>query len=574
LAPVVTLKKGTDGVGDETSRNPGESAMDSPPERRPSDSHPVTRHSRLAIPGLALLALLGLGVWWLRPDSRGQSPDADRNSVAVLPFVNMTGDSSKEYLADGVAEELINALARIPGLKVPARSSSFAYKGRNIDVRNIARDLKVGTLLEGSVRTAGQRIRITVQLVDARDGLHLWSETYDEESGDLFKLQDSIAAAVAAKLRPSLTAGAVNVTTQPHPTNDLVAYNLYLQGVSLVHRTSAENCALAIKYFQQALDRDPKFARAYAMLAEAEIGWSNSAHAHLTEHRLKAEHAARVALQLDPTLANAHTALAGIVAGRGNFVEMGEHRRAALSSAPDDAFVHAVAAALFCIVGQLHAGLDEATRAYALAPASPFVVSYLAYVHSVMGHDDEALRLAQIAQDLGFPEASWPLTTVHAFSLIRHRRFPEAARLVNSAMDRSDPEEARDMQIVSYVMTTLQHRMYSKPATFSSQNTFHPVGDAPLQSWDGCFDTATSYALIDALDIAYEQANRCLDRATPQSSHGELPLTLLWWTPELRGFRSDPQFQALSSRVGYADYALRYGPPDDCELKDGKLTCH
>jgi TolB-like protein len=133
------------------------------------------------------------------------TPAAPRTSVAVLPFANLTGDASKDYLGDGMAEELINTLTKVSGLKVPARTSSFAYKGRNVNIRDIAKDLQVGTILEGSVRSAGKRIRITAQLINAQDGLHLWSETYDEQFTDIFKLQDKLATEISKALQPNLS---------------------------------------------------------------------------------------------------------------------------------------------------------------------------------------------------------------------------------------------------------------------------------------------------------------------------------------------------------------------------------
>ena len=127
-----------------------------------------------------------------------------RSSIAVLPFANLTREPEKEYFSEGLAEELIHLLARVPGLKVPARTSSFAYKGRNVDIRQIARDLEVGAVLEGSVRSAGERIRVTAQLVDAQTGYHIWSETYDRNFGDLFQLQDELAGAVVQALKLTL----------------------------------------------------------------------------------------------------------------------------------------------------------------------------------------------------------------------------------------------------------------------------------------------------------------------------------------------------------------------------------
>src|SRR5499427_2908899 len=146
-----------------------------------------------------------------------------RKSIAVLPFVNLTGDAAKEYFSDGMAEELIHILARVPGLKVPSRTSSFAYKGRNVDVRKIAQDLDVGVVLEGSVRSAGERIRVTAQLIDGASGFHLWSQNYDRQFGDVFELQDELARAIMTALRLALE-GPISTRAQilhEPPTRDV-----------------------------------------------------------------------------------------------------------------------------------------------------------------------------------------------------------------------------------------------------------------------------------------------------------------------------------------------------------------
>ena len=226
---------------------------------------------------VAIAAVIAIGLFvgaitlyeWRASITRAATPAAPRTAIAVLPFANLTGDASKEYLGDGMAEELINTLNKVQGLKVPARTSTFAYKGRNTDIRQIAKDLGVGTILQGSVRAADKRIRITAQLINAQDGLHLWSESYDEEFTDLFKLQDTLATAIMTALQPNLHAAAETAVSQGRPTRDVEAYQLYLQGSSLADRVTEENENRAIEYFQQAIARDPKFARAYAGVAYA-----------------------------------------------------------------------------------------------------------------------------------------------------------------------------------------------------------------------------------------------------------------------------------------------------------------
>src|SRR5262249_6295864 len=191
--------------------------------------------------------------------SRAELPSSDTPlvapaaSVAVVPFVNLTGEPAKEYFSDGMAEELINELSRVPGLKVPARTSSFAYKGRNVDIRRIGHDLGVTTVLEGSVRGVGDHIRVTAQMVNAENGYHLWSQTYDREFGDVFKLQDELAGQIVTALKESMHADLPADVMSDSPTSDPEAYRFYLQS------EAAADTQAALRLNARALARDPKF---------------------------------------------------------------------------------------------------------------------------------------------------------------------------------------------------------------------------------------------------------------------------------------------------------------------------
>jgi TolB-like protein len=502
-----------------------------------------------------------------------------RTAVAVLPFANLTGDATKDYLGDGLAEELISTLIRIQGLKVPARTSTFAYKGRNTDIRQIARDLGVGSILEGSVRAAGKRIRVTAHLIDARDGLHLWSGTYEEEFTDIFKLHDTLATEITTALQPNLLAVAEAVVAQGPPTQDVEAYNLYLQGASLLQRPNAQNAVKAIEYFQQALARDPKFARASAMIAQAQLILDFQTNS--TEHHAAAERAARQALALDPNLATAHMALAISAAVRLQFLEMEEHRRATVSLAPSDGDIRARSSVMIAAGGHVRQALEEAEKAYVLAPADPVVVVYLAFQHACSGHAFEAVKYANAAVDLGFPKDSWPLTTTSELIALRAGRYADAADIATQGLDTRNPDQARTAEVVRLVYAALadpgrrntalaaRARLYPTSGAAAAAGAAHPdVGLGITSSY--------YYALMGANEVAYGLLNECLDRWAP----GE-PLTskasvshLLVFSPELRAFRQDPRFQVLETRLGLVEYWQRFGPPDDCDLKDGKLTCH
>jgi TolB-like protein len=201
----------------------------------------------------------------IRAKPAGQQP-----SIAVLPFANMSGDKEQEYFSDGLAEEIINALAQIPGLKVIARTSAFAFRGKDLDIRKIAEALGVATILEGSVRRAGSRVRITAQLISAADGSHLWSQRYDREMADVFAVQDEVAAAIAdvlqTKLAPDQAGGVAAAPRQHIPKPE--AHEAYLKARYYQWKLSPDGVARAKEYYERAIALDPDFALAYVGYAD------------------------------------------------------------------------------------------------------------------------------------------------------------------------------------------------------------------------------------------------------------------------------------------------------------------
>src|SRR6201993_2968692 len=219
---------------------------------------------RLALIGGLVLVLIvaAIGWWWTTP-SRRASPSpaapsamhaADQKSIAVLPFVDMSQAKDQEYFCDGISEEILDTLAKVDGLRVVARTSSFSFKGKNADVGEIANKLNVENVLEGSLRRAGNRIRITAQLINARDGFHLWSDTYERELKDVFAVQDEITRAIVDALKMKLA-----VAPPPRARQNTEAYDLYLQGLYFSNKSTEEELRKSVNLFQQALDRDPNF---------------------------------------------------------------------------------------------------------------------------------------------------------------------------------------------------------------------------------------------------------------------------------------------------------------------------
>jgi TolB-like protein len=247
----------------------------------------------------------------VEPVAGDRAPDAavtrqGHASIAVLPFVNMSNDPEQDYLSDGLAEELLNLLARIKGLKVAARTSSFAFRDEEQDIRSIGNALNVSTLLEGSVRKSGDRIRVTAQLIDAADGYHLWSDTFDRELTDIFRIQDEISAAIVTALRAHLDPDASTAASSP---TSVAAYDLYLQGRHLARELKEGNTRKALDLFRQATDIDPDFAPAWAARAAAVLDLRETQYwgeIPAAEAFALAQSNIDKALALDPLLAEAH----------------------------------------------------------------------------------------------------------------------------------------------------------------------------------------------------------------------------------------------------------------------------
>ena len=227
-------------------------------------------------------------------------------SIAVLPFADMSSAKDQDYFCEGIAEEIINALTKIDALQVASRSSAFAFKGKNQDIRQVGEQLNVATIMEGSVRKAGNRLRITAQLIKVADGYHLWSERYDRDLEDVFAVQDEIAASIVKALRVVLTDEEKRAIERPH-TDNVEAYEFYLRGRQFFYQFREKGLQFARRMFSRAIEIDPGYARAYAGIADCSSQlykyWDASA-ANLEQ----AESASRKALELAPDLAEAHAA--------------------------------------------------------------------------------------------------------------------------------------------------------------------------------------------------------------------------------------------------------------------------
>jgi adenylate cyclase len=321
---------------------------------------PTLTHPAAGAPGSTLSRIAGEGAELSAASEGNSAPLAlpDKPSIAVLPFQNMSGDPEQEYFADGMVEEIITALSRIRWLFVIARNSTFTYKGQTVDVKEVGREMGVRYVLEGSVRKASSRVRITAQLIDAETGAHLWADRFDGSLEDVFELQDKIAVSVAGVIEPALEAAEIRRAIG-RPTNDLTAFDLYLRGLPRFASWDKEGIAEALNLFERAIERDPDYGRALAYAAHcrlqlAEGGW------------------------VEDRDANRRTAI--------------ELARRAIAVAPDDPTVLASSAGVLTYFsGDINAAIALIDRAVMLNPSSARAWNWRAWIMLGDGQPDTAI---------------------------------------------------------------------------------------------------------------------------------------------------------------------------------------
>ena len=336
-----------------------------------------------------------------RPTSPEPSAAAapTERSIAVLPFMNLSSDPENEYFSDGITEEILNALVKVSDLKVASRTSAFAFKGHQGDVREIAEKLGVATVLEGSVRKAGSRVRITGQLIGAADGYHLWSETYDRQLEDIFAIQDDIAHSIVEALKATLAGDEGEKLVVP-TTDNLEAYTLYLKGRFHYNQDTEAGLRQSLEFYRQALEHSPDYARAWAGIADS---WMHLADDYVPpdEGYAAAKEAAERALELEPELAEAHTARGKVLGWyEWKFAEGELALRRAVGANPNYADAHWALGSLLPTTGHMKEALQEIRTAQLLDPLSPVTAywraRYLLYARRI----EEAIEEGQRALGL------------------------------------------------------------------------------------------------------------------------------------------------------------------------------
>ena len=456
------------------------------------------------------------------------------HSVAVLPFVNMSGDKEQEYFSDGLTEELLNSLAEIDELQVAARTSAFSFKGQSTDIGLIARKLNVGAILEGSVRRSGNTVRVTAQLINAVTGFHLWSKSYDRDLGDVLKLQTEIATAVAGALKVTLL-GDIAQKIELGGTRNAAAFDAYLRASKAFQsrHDSATDVPPAIAGYTEAIRLDPKFALAFAgrSLALAIYTAEVATGAAVREGYEKAESDARQALALAPELAEAHTALA-IVFEQGtlDFARASEEYERAVALAPGNAQVLRVSSVFAVYMGHFDAGIAAARRAVVLDPL-------------------DRSSHSQLARALYYTRRYGEAATAHAEAISLNPDFKAAYaergfafyRLGDLESARASCETKRDYWASQWCLAVVYEKLGR-----------HADAEAELKKLQAASGDAAAYqyATICAQSGDRQKALGWLDTAMRLRDPG---LELMKTDPLLDPLRKEPRFQAVMRELKFPD---------------------
>lgn len=490
-----------------------------------------------------------------------------RIPLAVLPFANLTGDPATDRFGEAMAEELINTFARVRWFEVASRTSTFAFKDRNVDVRKIARELDVEAVLEGSIRRIGERIRVTAQLVDGRTGHHLWSESYERSCDDLARVQDELTVAIVDATASRFVMGTARRKT---PTRDLEAYHLYLQAMALRAQPTEDNLEAAIQTLDRALARDPDFARAWYAIAEARAhrAANDGCALMLLNH---AERDARHALALDPSISRAHGVLGLINACCGRWLEAETELRRALSLVarnPDALVCHAIYIARQA--GHQRKALGEIQLAYELTPSAPALALHLGAQKLLDGDGLEACKWIDLAVANGYPRSLTAIREARAQLAMLEGRFEEAAQELTETLSPASREAGGFEAIQSF------YRAQSEPSR-------NDRAVAALQAWEAKLSPEELepsvaqrlivwFTMLGAVDVAHDLAQRIVDRL---AAHGTIGNGWgILWTREMHAFRDSPRFQNFVTRLGLFSYWRQYGPPDKCVLRGELLHCY
>lgn len=473
-----------------------------------------------------------------RDELKGKTKQTN-NRLAVLPFVNMSTDPDNEYFSDGITEELLNALTRVDGLQVTSRTSAFAFKGKQSDIRDIGIQLNVDRILEGSVRKSGNRVRVTAQLINAADGYHIWSETYDRNLTDIFEVQDEISGIIAGKLKNKIDTE--EKTDQPVkvPVKNMAAYTQYLRGLHYINKLTPADSRKAIECFEEAIALEPSYAQAYARCAGA------YSHLGVTGQMLPdiafeiVNRYADKALQIDDAIAEGHIAKGSVyLFYEWKWSKAFEELQKAIQLNPAVIDAWQLLGYYYLIIGQQQKAAEMLEQAERIDPLSPIIAQSLGNSYLLAGRYDEAIMQADKMLDLnptmraaiemkGWAtgmKGDWQAALALFEEVHRLTGHPLKGLLALGFAYTKLGEEQKALEVIS----KMEQRQEQEPGT---------VIDAELAAvWFG----------LGNIDKAFHYLNRAVDKKVG-------PVSYFLQYPQFKSAKKDPRYKDLLRRQGFGE---------------------
>ncbi len=470
-----------------------------------------------------------------REEMRGKTAQTG-NRLAVLPFVNMSADPENEYFSDGITEELLNALAKVEDLKVTSRTSSFAFKGRNEDIRDIAIQLNVDKVLEGSVRKAGNRVRITAQLINAADGYHIWSETYDRNLTDIFEVQDEISGIIANKLRENLSPSEKKEHLVKTPTKNVTAYTYYLKGLHYWNKITPADARKAIDCYVQAIALEPSYAQAYAMCAAA-YSFLGSMGQMLPHKAFEVVHRyADKSLELDSTISEGYIAKASAyLLYEWKWQEAYDLLQKAITLNPSAIDAYDLLGMYYTIKGEREKAVQLLEEAERIDPLSPVIAQSLGNMYIFALRFDDAIKQADKLIEMNpqmrvaIEMKGWATGMKGNWEeALKH--FEEVYRLTNHPL--------KGLMGLAFTYGILGRREEALECIRKLEQRQKEDPDSVI---DG--DLAGAWLGLNDLDKTFYYLNQCIDKRMG-------PVSYFLQYPPFKAIRNDPRYEEIKRRMG------------------------
>jgi TolB-like protein/Flp pilus assembly protein TadD/predicted Ser/Thr protein kinase len=481
-----------------------------------------------------MLASLRSPLKWAGVGRGGRKGRRPEKSIVVLSFADVSRGRELEYLCDGIAEEIIGALTKVDGIRVVARTSAFSFKGKNEDIRTIARKLNVDAVLEGSVRMADNRLRINAQLINAADGYHLWSERYDRQMEDVFAIQDEITLAIVNKLKVTLLGGEREALVK-RSTEDVEAYNLYLKGRYFWNKRTETGYLKSLEYFRQAIDKDPTYAVAHAGIADSYdlLGW----YGYLAPEEAfpRARTAAQRALGLNPTLAEAHASLGWISANYDwDWAAAEREYKRALELNPSYATAHQWYSEFLTYMGRHDESIAEGHKAQELDPLSIIINNDVGQVYYFARRYDEAIAQLRrtLEMDPDFAVAHYLLGLALAQKSL-HDEAVEEGRIAATLAGEDDALILSQLGVI-YAVSGREAK---------ARQVLAELEELSREKYASPFPVALVHAGLGEKDSAFEW----LEKACEKRDHWVETLKV---HPVLDGLRGDERYSKLLRATG------------------------